>query len=158
MKVVTSKISKDVTFKLDDKQIAEKARSAANLVKDIAKAELEREEMNNVFKARIKDAEARRDSLLEQIDKGEYTETVQCKMAKDFKNREIRFYYEGKVIERRPMTDQEAQMEMKLKTKVSKRQKLENTQTPEPDADVQSVIKEETNRRTKLSAVDGATA
>lgn len=155
MKVITSMVSREITKKLTDAEMADDLRKLRDINSDIAKTAFELEELKDKYKSRIADLAARRDQLIER-GKGEICETIQCKMTKDFKNREIRYAFEGKVIERRPMTEAEAQMEMKLKAKGSKRQKLANGQDKEIDSDVKSVIASETNRKTKTSAVDGA--
>lgn len=166
-----TKVLQAFMFKLNMREFAEKGKTAAGLSKEIAGIEAEFEEVKDTFKARIKDREAKRDDLLAVINAGEEKREVESTMVMDYDAGKVRYFFEGEMIEERKMTDDERQLQMPLKTgadgktttteKSSKRQKLSEVKHSDlagKDDEIKSVIRQETNKVTKLSAVDGARA
>lgn len=165
-----TKVSKPIAFDLTEKEFSEKGQEAASLSKEVRSLVGEFEGIKEDWKAKIKDREAKRDELLTVIHAKKEVRTVDTVMVKDFASKIVQYWFEGEVVEERAMTENEVQMEMELRApkSVEKKTRVRNVKDPVEEAhqtevqtqqsDVADVIKEETGRRTKLSAVDGARA
>lgn len=92
------------------------------------------------------------------------TRAVQCTMVKAFNEGTVRFFFEGKLMEERPMTAEERQLEMGpmlVKGRTHERDTVSTSESHHaapghPDRpEIEQAIREETNPRTKHSSVDG---
>jgi hypothetical protein len=164
-----TKVTKEFEFKLTVTEIADKGKQAAALFKEIKGLDVEFEAVKDEWKAKIKDREAKRDDLLGVINAGVELRQTESVMVKNFDTRTVEYWVEVEgdwdLVESRAMTESESQTEMSLdkpkkgrSKKAQKHDPVAEAHANGQDTDVGSVIKEETSRRTKHSAVDGATA
>jgi hypothetical protein len=171
---IGQKIQKEFTFALNDKDVSKKASEAAKLVNEANKLQVQKDEMNELFKTRISDRRVRSDELLAVIHQKTEKRTVEVTMTKDFNSKLIQYWHQGQMLEERAMTPDETQMNL-ADANVSKRAKKQLTRTvltqdqkrqkqhaqqaaTQQGTDVAAVIKAETSRRSKRSAVDGVFA
>lgn len=163
-----TKVTKEIDFKLNMVEFAEKGKEAARLCKEIRDLDIQFDGVKQEWKAKIQDREAKRDDLLTVIHAKVERRSAETVMVKNFESKEIEYYHqadgEWTIVERRTMTESELQTEMKLDEKKTKGKKTKDTPKHDPvaaahangkDNDVAGVLKEETSRRTKSSAVDG---
>ena len=163
-------VTKEFMFKLTDAEAAERYHAAGVLHAEILKLEEDFAELKRNWKSKIDARTASRDDLLVAGETGEEKRTVESTMVKNFDVKEIAYWFEGKVIERRTMTESELQMEAnfeKSKKERARVQKLGQTEKHDPvaeahkangkDPEIAQVHKLETSRTTKTSSVDGPT-
>jgi hypothetical protein len=163
-----TKMEKEFSFELTEKETAHKGLEAAALAKECAEIERDFDRVKKEFSARIKDRESRRDELLTVIDEQKELRTVEVLMTKDFNSKLVQFWFKNKVLEERAMTQQELQMELDLaakekakaaaKTARKHSNKRMNDDDAEGASDISGVIRSETSRRTKRSSVDESSA
>lgn len=161
-----TKVTKDFIFKLTEAEFAEKGRNAAALAGEVAELELQFAEVKENHKAKIQAREAARDEALALIRAKEESRTVDAIMVKNFDEKEIQYFYAGELIESRTMTYDELQDEFDVapKTGRAKKQPIKDSTQGlsgkvakgEGENEIADVIKLETGRTTKRSAVDGA--
>lgn len=176
------KITKEFQFKLTDEEGHKLGKAAGALEKDIAGLEAKKKEAAADWNTKIKTRADKLHSILEALGCGEEKRTVDVMMFKDFEGGEVRFEFNGVVLERRPMTSQERQMNIDdVERRTAKpvdieergtrargvKQKLLGGKDPvaaahEAEAglgraDMEDVIRQETKRGTKSSSVDGPT-
>ena len=163
------KVVKEFMFKLTNKEAAERYHAAGTLHAEVQKLEEEFAELKRNWKAKIDARTASRDDLLVAGETGEEKRTVEATMTKNYDIKEIAYWFEGKVVERRTMTETELQMEAnfekKQKNERAKKQMLDKTEKHDPvaeahkangkDPEIAQVHKLETTRGTKHSSVDG---
>lgn len=153
-----TKIKKEFVFKLtkDDK---EKYFDKLGVLREqLNKMMIEFDNVKEAWKAKV-NAKADELAVIENIaTKGEEIRTLESTMVKDFDQKEIRYYFEGKVIETRAATIDELQMEMKvLKTRDAGKTIANVSGKKAKNTDIADVIRMETGRKTKTNAIDGAT-
>jgi hypothetical protein len=159
-------VHKDIEFPLTEKEFSTKGKEAAKLSKEVNSLEDQFDEKKKEWSTKIKDREVKRDEILSVIHAGKEIRRVEVMMEKDYNAKEIRYHFEGKVVEIRAMTKDELQMEIDFQKNVQRAKALKNkiqgkhkdgegVPAVDKTSDIGSVIAEETNRRTKLSAVDG---
>lgn len=103
-------VAKEVWFVLTPDEIVEKAKTAAELqaqalvrteaLKDYSKRE----------KAEIEGQEVEARKLLRTIREGREIRVVKCEMRGDYSAKTMRFFFEGREVDSRPMTAEERQM------------------------------------------------
>jgi hypothetical protein len=153
-------VSKTFEFALTQEESDNLGKKAASISMNILATELNFKEVKADWNAKIKTMKAERDTLSKAITDGKEERTVDAVLVKDYTAKEIKFYFDGAVIEARTMTTEESQMELEehlKKQSRGKKQKLQlvkNTNGNEAESEIGDVIKEETSRRTKRSAVD----
>lgn len=107
-----NKMVKEFDFPLSKDEFAEKGQEAAKFAGNVLELELQFHEVKETWKARIRAVEGKRDDLLAVLRAKKEKRTVEVVMEKDFDSKEIRFWFEGGVLEKRTMTEQELQAEM----------------------------------------------
>lgn len=153
------KIKKEFAFKLtkDDK---EKYFDKLGILREqLNKIQIEFDNIKEAGKARL-NAKADELAVIENIaTKGEEIRTLESTMVMDFDHKEVRYYFEGKVIETRAATTDELQMTMPkvLKTRDAGKTIAEISGKKAKASDVADVIRMETGRKTKTNSIDGAT-
>lgn len=171
-----TKVTKEFEFKLTEAEFSEKGKSAAALSREVTDLKVQFEEVKDTWNAKIKTRAAKRDDVLAVIHAKKEKRTVDAVLVKNYDAKEIEYWFEGEVLERRTMTDSELQVEADFEKNGKKaralKQKLTKPLDPElagkvgakvPAAvngqgeDIGDVIKAETHRRTKTSSVDGPT-
>ena len=160
-----TKVTKEFLFDLTEQEFAEKGKAAAALCQEVKDLDVQFEEVKDNWKAKIKAREAKRDDILAVIHAKKEKRSVESVLVKNYDTKEMEYWFEGKVVERRTMTADEVQTELPLakpkRTRKAKEHKTDPVAAAHAnghDADMAKVIQEETSKRTKLSAVDGARA
>lgn len=161
-----TKVTKEFLFKLTQAEFADKGQEAAARCKEAEKLSSQFEEVKTEWKAKITAVEAKRDELLAVIHAKEEKRTVDAILVQDFEGKRIQYWFEGRVIEERAMTEAELQMELKLKnSKKAEDKKADDAKGKKAsvaerteDGDVKAVIRAETRKASKVSSVDGARA
>lgn len=162
-----TKLSKEFEFKLTDAQYQEMGKEMAKLDHGIGELETQFEEVKSNWKAKIQAQEAKRKDISAVIHAGSQKRLVEAIMVKNYNSGEVEFWYEGAILEHRVMTEGERQLEVDF-NKTAKRaravkQQIQKADPTSPQAngmtpqqvDIAATIKEETSRKSKLSAVDG---
>lgn len=114
-----NKMMKEFDFPLTKDEFSEKGQEAAKFAGNVLELELQFHEVKETWKARIRAVEGKRDDLLAVLRAKKEKRTVETVMEKDFDAKEIRFWFEGAVIEKRTMTEQELQAEMDFQKRKS---------------------------------------
>lgn len=111
---MTSKLMRDVKFKLTDAEIIMRAKDAAELRAQRAKIEEEFDRVKASFKSKIKDAESRIALALYAVGSGEELRHVEVTQTFDYDGAMVIQTYEGTEVERRKMTPEESQIPLAL--------------------------------------------
>lgn len=160
----TQTIEKAFSFKLTRDDEAKYGRQMAEYDADIEKLEGELESTKKEFNGRIGAIEKERRKISEVIRAGEESRTVKATMEYDYDAGLVRYFYKGQELERRPMEPGERQMDLAVAktTKRGRDKKAAKDEEKKPAAvagdenDLRKVIREETSKVSKHSAVDGA--
>ncbi len=160
------KVSKEFEFTITDSEKSAIADKGAALYANIENTKINFKELKNEWSAKIKTLEAQHAETQHAITAGVEKRVVECILEKDYDTKEIRFHFEGKVLESRTMTIDEMQMEINEVSKSvrGKKQKIDSTANlsgmtaKTEEDDIKDVVKAETSKRTKRSAVDGPVA
>lgn len=174
---VTEKLKKEFTFPLTQSDRADLGSKAADLSGQIAKEYAELDEIKKEKTAAIRAKEAERDNFLAIIRARKENRVVEATVIRNFEAKLVQYWYQGKLLEERAMTADECQMPLPLKgrkkpetekkemtgaqkTYAKAKGKLEKRIAEEEKLkgagnEIADSIKEETNRKTKRSAVDG---
>jgi hypothetical protein len=167
------RIVKEITFQLTPHECKIKIREAGEL-DELRKQKLdESKRIAAEYKSQIDDLSAAISKILRAGKRGTEDREVEVTMTKDFAVNLVQFWFKDdkgnwEVVEERAMTEGERQMELdaiaeapnkmaaaaKAK-KVKDRKKAAAGDKDDEDEDTSAVIREETSRRTKRSAVDG---
>lgn len=159
-----TKVSKEFMFKLTESESNEKGKNAAALRQEVKDLELQFEEVKETWKAKIKTREAKRDELLDVVHAQEEKRIVDSILVKDFESKEIQYWFEGEIVEKRTMTANEMQGDLPLqdaakakavRQKIEKQDPIAAAQADGDRTEIAEVHKLETSRHTKNSAVDG---
>ena len=156
-------VAKEFTFKLNDEELRTMSAKCASLHINVIETENSFKEVKRDWTDRLNKMNAEEDALQKAIHAQEETRVVDAIMTKDYNEKEIAYWFpiegEWTKIESRTMTVEETQMEMgeakgiaRAAKKHPKPEKKEQTEQEE----IGEVIKMETGKRTKRSAVDGA--
>ncbi len=167
--IVGQAVTKEFMFKLTQAETADKGLEMARLDGEIMDLEKEFSKVQAAHRAQVKDREVRRHELSAVVREGVEKRMCEATMAKDFSQRLVQYYLEGRLIEERSMTEEECQMELDMiaqqtETKSAKEARAvklvkggkARPKKVEPENELDDHIRKETNRRTKRSAVDGA--
>jgi hypothetical protein len=161
------KIKRTVTFKLTDADFAAKGKEAAECARQVTALENEFEGVKEDWKAKIKNAEAKRDVALEAIRKGTEQRETDVTEVKNFTTQMVEYYLDGKKVDERKMEEPDMQQELKLKSRKRKGKEAKADKTEKTEAksnvtpiseDVGHVIRSETSMKSKFSSVDGPRA
>jgi hypothetical protein len=158
------KVSKEIAFTLTREEVAAKGEAMANLDVEIGELETQFSEAKKNWAAKIDARESSRRDISAVVHAKKEVRTVETVMVKDYFAKEIQYFFEGEIVERRTMTTEECQAEFDLgkpKKERAPKQALRKTD-PVADAhgngeDIAEVHKLETSRHSKTSAVDGPT-
>lgn len=161
------KVTKELELPLDEathvklsKERGEKLRAKAALVAEF-------EEVKDKWNARIKPLTERLSVLDDFVEHGREKKTVTCTMVKNFDQSVIEFWHEGKVVDSRAMTALDRQEQLATRRGRDITQTARQKRDPRmaaagddshKDTEIADVVREETGRKTKRSAVDGPTA
>jgi hypothetical protein len=156
-------LTRPLPFKLNDEEKAARGLEAAKLNNEIAELTVKKKLVTDEFAGSIKDRTARRNTLLKQIHDGLERRDSECTEVKNFDENKVEYWVDGQMLESREMTPTDRQLDLDEAKKDTKKKGSEvpagaSVVAPPTGDDVKNVIAEETNRKTKTSAVDGARA
>lgn len=173
-------VKKQFWFELTEKETREMSKQAGNLHAEIGKDDLAFTEVKKAWKAKIGKKQTELGTMLAVLKTGKEQREVEAQEIKDFDKREIRWVVDGKVIESREMKPEETQQSFALDASKKRKQDLADAKktisaesklrkeaeefqskrkkkpAPTTGNEIADVIKSETSRKTKHSAVDGA--
>lgn len=145
----TSKLNKEVEFKLS---VADKATLLDKITekkKELGTLEIEFAVIREDFKKRLAALEGEFAAFLKLARDGHEVRVVECEMERDFEHATVRYWHEGTMVEERAMTAEERQTEIDFAPPPSN---IVDMFTPEQDpfeatdAQIHDVIREETSR------------
>ncbi len=155
-------VTKEFTFPLSIEQLAKRGEEMAKLSGETADLRAEQKNFNAVINAKINARLELTEKIAKTIRAKSETRLEPAIMVKQYESNLVQYFFDGKLIEERAMTAEEHQVHMddinpKKKPKVKNgrdpRKALKEEKTE--DQEMASVIKQETSRKTKRSAVDG---
>lgn len=161
---------KKLDFDLTDEEISEKAQSVSEKWIYIGQQKAKLKEIKGQYNERIKKAEDEIDRLTEQIVEGKQEKEVEATQVKNYDDNTVEFWYEGEMKASRSMEEKDRQQDLdEQKTALRNEAKKRKTESQEKkrkglkvvssddaeEGEVSEVIKEETSRKTKRSALDG---
>lgn len=168
--LLKSKVKRELSFPLDDTEMAKLAKQMAGLDTEIIALEQELEKVKGDFKVKITAKEKDRRKASGLVIAGEERRMVECTEERDYAGNAVRYYYKNELKEERVMTVEERQDDLPLKGKVTKLAKRKNfpgngnnaadfkkaaAGDKDEKEDLASVIRSETNGKTKRNALDG---
>lgn len=163
-------LMKEITFSLSDKEKAELGKKAGEVDREILILNEEFKDVKDDYKRRIGAKALELKSLLKASREGKQERMVEVLEVKDFDAVKVKYMLKGKVVLERDMEWAERQTEMKVdtngKSKKTAKDDVRAKMATSVDSgasglngtsdDVKDVIKEETNKKTKKSAVDAS--
>lgn len=159
-----TKVKRALPFKLTDQEKARKAEAAAELNEQLEAAVKAKKEEVAKHTEKISSLTKRISGHLHAISTGEERREVQCLEVKNFEKDQVEYSFKGEVLETRPMTADDRQLDLKTQKgkkeakEIPKYQRLAPRYTPKKqddgDEDIAQVHKLETSRKTASSAVD----
>lgn len=165
------RVEVEVNLPLSAQEKVRRGEKALCLMRERDHAELERKEMSDRYKARIKGLDGMAKKLLEEFETSTELKMVTAIEKRNFATGKMEYHYKGKVIKTRELTFADRQDELPLKAKKKADTLTEEQQRgkacaapsskkhPEPetkeDSDLQDAIKSATSRKTAHSSVDG---
>lgn len=105
------RVMKKVSIELTDQDILEHAQTAARLDEEIGSLKVELDGHKNRINPMIRSKISERWQALKIINTGLELKTVECDVEEDLKKKVIKYIYKGQVVEERPMTDDDLQVE-----------------------------------------------
>lgn len=146
------KVTREVEIDLDDSTHAKLSKERGDKLRTKARLTAEFEEVKTKWTERIKPISDRLAVLDESVRNGKEKKTVECVLVKNFEDNKMEYWFEGKIVDHRPMTAADRQEDLVLK---NKKKRTNSVVMPEKEDDVTNVRKLETSKRTKHSSVDG---
>lgn len=174
-------MQKTIAFALTPDEIRARAEAAANFANQLAEEDKRFEEVKRDWRAKLTDIAAKRDTNLASIREGKELRNVEVTLVKNYDENRMEYWFEGKMMEEREMKPEERQQGFdeipptKTNKKGLKAQRAESDAkammmpgatgekaprditeaTNDAQQDTADVIKMETSKKTKRSAVDG---
>lgn len=158
-------ITKEFWNPLTDKELSAVGKEAGQLKAQINTRETALKNYNKERKAEIAELELEFSDLCSVLVAGKRKEEIECEMVKDFAKKTVRYMKGRKILEEREMTTEELQTSFNVSDKPVEPKPEDKEDGPifagaeddGTDKDVSDVIAQETNKRTKTSAVDSVT-
>lgn len=152
------KVMRNVDVKLTKEEVHDFGKESAELDRQIDDKELELKEETERRKGEIKTLQSDMRKKLRLIRQGFETRNVECEEIKDFNRNVVEYYYQGEMVHERVMEPSERQLQL-IKDKHEKAQSeakeaANGSHPTSKQAEVASIIKDETRRTTKHSSVD----
>jgi hypothetical protein len=110
-------VIKTIKVKLTDAEKSTYAYQAAKAEMAIELIEEERKALNS----QIKNHKGQRHELLKCIENGEEERSIECTVENDFDGNEVRYIYNGEVVDSRPMEESDRQLDLEKSKKVIRR-------------------------------------
>ncbi len=159
-----TEVTREVELKLDDATHAKLSKERGEKLRAKAKLEEEFAEVKTKWADRIKPLSNRLAVLDEFVEHGIEKKTVKCTMVKNHEQSVVEFWFEGTVVDSRPMTPLDRQEDLPIRrgrsTKTEKKRDVRKAASGDKDwedDDIAQVRKAETSKKTKHSSTDGPT-
>jgi len=136
-------VTRTLTFQLTESDFAVKARILAELNSESCGDSVRFEALKKHWKRKIEDTQEKISDVMDLVLEGEEARVVECLEIKDFDRNLVSYSYKGEIMEERAMTVEERQLEMIPREPEQAR----------PSSDIQDVIRDETNVKTKQASV-----
>lgn len=111
-KMATQIVKKEAMFLLTQAEFAERSKRLSTLTMEAENLESGMKRVQRQFKAQIELKKAEHRQITETVLAGEELRTVDAVEIMDHKNLLVRYFYSGKIIEERPMTQDERQIQI----------------------------------------------
>lgn len=108
----TTKITRELEFKLNDHEFTEKAHALADLHGKITSLDEELKGHKKRLGDQIKAHETEIEKICRTIEAGVEIRSVECDFKKNFETNTVEYYFEGKLVDERAMEAHERQQEM----------------------------------------------
>lgn len=150
-------IKKSFWFKLTADEKKHHADEMVRFMTEKGKKELQFADVKKKWQGEIKELETEVEEHRQVYGAGKEWREVKCIEVKDFQKLEVRFTIGKKVMESRKMDDREKQMALQVNGKPidNKANGKDEQKIDKKTGEIRDVIKEETSKNTKKSAVDG---
>lgn len=104
------RISKEVWFVLTEAELIDRAKMLAQTRNEQLTIEWEMKEHAKAEKKKIEKKESEIADLCNQIRTGKECRILACDMRKDYESKTVKFFFEGILVDERPMTAEERQL------------------------------------------------
>lgn len=153
------KVTREVEIDLDQSIKLKLADELTEKSRALSKLKTEYDEVKQKWKERLYPVETRVNCILNFFENGKEKKVVECVMVKNYDANKVEYWYEGKIVDHRPMTVADRQEDMPLNTRRG-RSKENSVVMPTPTAqeEIADIVKAETSKKTKHSSVDGPTS
>lgn len=160
--IVSRMVERDITVDITQERESEIAQKVADLDKERSDLETDKKRVVSEYNEKIAKKVSEMSDLLEEVRVGESTIFTMVKEVKDYKACSVK-YFIGKsfeqLVEERAMENTELQQDMFIRKETTSEEDMEKKgdelmENAKP-TDVRDIIREETNGKTKHSAVDG---
>jgi hypothetical protein len=140
-------VKKFIKIKLTQERLAVLAKELGTEAQTMGEIKIEKAERDAEIKNKLKVHEINFARIVTTINDGEEEIEAECIETKDFKKDLVQYHFGGRMVEERPMTDEDRQGVLFSKEEV-KKAKARKVKLDD-DTSVKSVIKMETNKKTK---------
>ena len=150
-------IKKSFWFKLTADEKKHHADEMVRFMTEKGKKELQFADVKKKWQGEIKGLETEVEEHRQVYGAGKEWREVDCVEVKDFQKLEVRYTMGKKVMESRKMDEREKQMALQVKGKPidNKKNANGNGKLDKKTGEIRDVMKDETSKNTKKSAVDG---
>lgn len=150
-------MKKSFWFALTDKEKKIHADKMVRILTEKGKKELQFADVKKKWQGEIKELETQVEEHRQVYGAGKEWREVDCVEVKDFQKLEVRYTMGKKIMESRKMDDREKQMALQIKGKPidNKSSKKDKEKVDKKTGEIRKVMKAETPKNTKKSAVDG---
>lgn len=155
-------IKRAIPFKLNEKEKSERGEQAGKLNEELKAAVEKRKIVMRDHNEKIKGLTNRVNKLLEQIHEGQERREAEVVEHKNFEKNTMEYYLDGDVVDKRPMTAEDRQLDLVTKGDNKKPKekwarmapKYRGKQEESESEEIASVHKIETSKRGATSSVD----
>jgi hypothetical protein len=104
-----TKVKREISIKLEEHQIVEKAKELSGLHAEAAEIQKELQEFTKERKAEIKERTDKISQICRIIEAGEQIVTVECDIHKNFERQTVEFWFEGRKVDERGLNEDDRQ-------------------------------------------------
>ena len=148
------KVSRNVKFKLSHVDEANYMREVVDLRNETKELEESKKAFSKEKQHEIDDVEAKIESICKVVSEGEIEKMVEVDEIKDYPGNSVKYLFEGSVVDERALTYEEQQQDLPMADLRPDLDPSEDSAEAAPE-DISDVIREETSRHSKVSALDG---
>jgi len=155
-KIEKRDIKKSFWFDLSKKEKEDASDSLVKTMTKKIKKELQFNDVKKKWNGDIKELDSECNHYHKLLEAGKEWRELECIEIKDFAKLEVRYMHGTKLIDTREMNGEERQIALTINNKPVTETKLPKEPKTQKEKDVQDVMRSETNKSTKKSAVDPA--